>query len=89
VPVGALRLHGEAAFDQRDGVVAPALLMRQDAGEVEGVGVIWSGVEDAAVDVGGGRELVVLVQDERDRQRFAEAERAVAARAATRSLCSP
>jgi hypothetical protein len=46
---------------------------------VQGIGVVRHDFEDAAVDVRGSAPLLRLLQDDRERDRFVERERAVGA----------
>jgi len=76
VPVGPIGLQLEAALDQPDGVVSP-LLMREDAGEVKRAGMVGRDVENGSIDLAGRRQLLGLLQDDRDRQRLVEAQGSV------------
>ena len=70
-------LELEAPLDQRHGSRALRLLVCEHPREVQRVGVVRSDLEDAAVQVGGGRPLLVLLQGDGDRDRLADAERAI------------
>ena len=92
VPVRAIGLELEASLDQRDRLLAPRLLVGEHAGEVQRVGVVRCGFEDAAVDLVRGRPLLGLLQHDGDRDRLVEAEGAILAgqRLARASLpCCP
>ena len=80
VPVGPIGLELEASRDQGDGLLALRLLMRENSREVQRVGMVGLRVEDGAVDLRSGRPLLGLLQHDRDRQRFVEAQRAIGAR---------
>jgi hypothetical protein len=80
VPVRPLGLELEASLDQPDGLLAPFLLMGEHSREVQRAGVVGRGLEEPAVDLTGGRPLLVLLERDRDRQRLVEAQRAVVAR---------
>ena len=90
VPVGAIGLELEAPLDQRDGVVAAALLLREHAGEVQRAGMVGRDLEDAAVDLRGRRPLLGLLERDRDRERLVDAQRPVVSglRRATTPPCS-
>jgi hypothetical protein len=53
--------------------------MGENTREVQRVGMVGRHFEDAAVDLASGRPLLGLLQHDRDRQRFVEAQRAVVA----------
>ena len=92
VPVGPIGLELEAPLDQRDGVVAAALLMGEHAGEVQRAGMVGRDLEDASVDLRGRRPLLGLLQRDRDRQRLVDAQRSVVSgrfRRPTTLPCSP
>ena len=80
VPVRPIGLELETSLDQGDGLLALRLLMGEDSREVQRVGMLGRHFEDIAVDLRGGRPLFGLLQDDRDRQRFVEAQRAIVAR---------
>ena len=81
VPVRPIGLELETPLDQRDGLLAPPLLMGEHARVVHRVGVVGRDLEDPAVDVARRHPLVVLLQPDRDRYRFVQADRAVGATA--------
>jgi hypothetical protein len=66
--------------------------MGEHAGEVQRVGVVRRRFEDRAVDLTGSRPLLVLLENDRDRQRLVEAQRSVVGgelgRAVYPSLCA-
>ena len=59
-------LELEAPLDQRYGLVAAALLLREHAGEVQRAGMLGRDLEDAAVDLRGRRQLLGLLERDRD-----------------------
>ena len=71
-PVGFVGRKREASLDQRKGFVVAPLLMREQAGIVQCTRVIGRGLEHAAVDLMRRRELLVLLQQDRERHRFLE-----------------
>ena len=80
VPVRPIGLELEAPLDQRDASLAPPLLMGEHSGEVHGIGIVGRDLEDPAVDVVRSRPLLVLLQLDRDRDRFVQADGAVLCR---------
>ena len=78
VPVGSLGLELETSLDQHHCVLAPRLLMREHAREVQSVGVVRGYFEDAAVDIGRSCPLLGLLQRERDCYGFVQRKGAVA-----------
>jgi len=72
VAIGAVRLGHETALDQRDGFFAAALLMREHAGVVQRVSMIGRDGQDAAIQFLRLRELLVLLQQNRDGHRLVE-----------------
>src|SRR5262249_2033419 len=70
VAIGSIGSQREAALDERDRFVTPPLLLRQDAGIVQSVRVIRSRFEDAAIQLPGFRELIVLLEKDRDPDRL-------------------
>ncbi len=70
VPVCLARREREALLDQRERVVAAALLMRDDARVVHRVRLVGRLLEDRPIDVLGGREVTVLLAADRDRHRL-------------------
>ena len=79
VPIRSLWLELEASLDQSNGLLASRLLMSEDAREVQRAGMVGRDLEDPAVDLAGGRPLLALLQRDRDRQRFVQAQRSVVA----------
>ena len=88
----ARSLELEASLDQSDGLLASRLLMGENSREVQRTGMVGRRAEDGAVDLGSGRPLLGLLQHDRHRERFVEAQRAVVARQLRRpdyaSLCA-
>ncbi len=80
VPVGPIGLQLEAAPDQRDGLVAAPLLVGEHARIVHRVRVVRHGLEDSAVHLARRHPLVALLQPDRDRDRFVQADGAVGRR---------
>jgi hypothetical protein len=64
----------EALLDERDRLVALPLLVRQDTGKVQHVGMIGYELENPAIDILGLGELLVLVEADRERHRLLERE---------------
>ena len=77
VPVRPIGLELETSLDQRDRLLAPPLLVGEYARVVQRVGIVWRDLEDAAVDVVRRLPLLVLLQPDRDRYRFFQADRTV------------
>ena len=65
-------LKREASLDQRKGLVVSLLLMREQAGIVQCARVVGRGLEHAAVDLVRRGEFLVLLQQDRDRDRLFE-----------------
>ncbi len=80
VPVRPIGLELEAPLDQRDGLLAPPLLVGEHSGIVQRVGKVGRDLEDPAVDVVRSRPLLVLLQLDRDRDRFVQADGAIRCR---------
>ena len=78
VPVRPPGLELEASLDQRDRLLALRLLVGEHPREVQGIRAVGRDVEDAAVDVRSGRPLLVLLQDDGDRDRLVHAQPATA-----------
>ena len=74
VPVRPIGLELEASLDQRDGLLAPPLLMGEHSRVVHRVGIVGRHLEDPAVDVARRHPLVALLQPDRDRYRFVQAD---------------
>ena len=72
VPVGFVGGKREASLDQRKGLVVSLLLMRKQAGIVQCARVVGRGFEHAAVDLVRRCEFLVLLQQDRDRDRLFE-----------------
>ena len=72
VPVGFVGLKREASLDQRKGLVVSLLLMREQAGIVQCARVVGRGLEHAAVDLVRRCVFLVLLQQDRDRDRLFE-----------------
>ena len=85
VPVRLIGLELETSPEQSKGLVAARLLMGENAREMKRAGMVGRGLEDPAVDLPRGCPLLVLLQDDRDRQRLVEAQRAIVARQLGRS----
>jgi hypothetical protein len=79
VPVRPLGLELEAPLDQSDGLIAAGLLVSENPREVQGARIVGRDLEDRAVELSSRRPLLALLQRDRDRQRFVEAQRAVVA----------
>ena len=75
-PVRLVGREREAALDQRERFVVAPPLVREHAGVMQRTGVIGRGLEDAAEQLVGLGELLVLLQDDRERDRFLERQRA-------------
>ena len=71
-PVRLVGREGEAALDQREGFAVAPLLVREQAGVVQRTRMIGRGLEHPAVDGVGLGELLVLLQQDRERHRFLE-----------------
>jgi hypothetical protein len=66
------RLKREASPDQRKGLVVSLLLMREQAGIVQCARMIGRGIKHAAVDFMRRSVFLVLLQQDRDRDRLFE-----------------
>ena len=71
-PVRLIGREREAALDERERFVVAPLLMREHAGVVQRTGMIGCGLEHAAVQLVGLGELLVLLQEDRERDRLLE-----------------
>ena len=78
VPVGAIGCELETAFDQRESLIAAPFLVGEHARVVHRVGMVGRGRQDAAVHLAGSHPLIALLQLDRDRDRFVQADGAVA-----------
>ena len=78
VPVRSIGLELETPLDQLDRPIAPPLLMGEHSRVVDRVGQVGRHLEHAAVDVARRHPLVVLLEPNRDRYRFIQADGAVA-----------
>ena len=70
VPVCLIGYEREAPLDERKRFVVPSLLMRKNAGVVQRTRMIGCSLEDPAVQLVGLDELLVLLQKDRERDRF-------------------
>ena len=71
-PVRLVGREREAALDQREGFAVAALLVCEQPGVVQRTRMIGCSLEHAAVDRVGLIELLVLLQQDRERHRFLE-----------------
>ena len=74
-PVRLVGREREAALDQRERFVVAPLLVREHAGVMQRTGMIGRGLDDAAEQLVGLGELLVLLQDDRERDRFLDRQR--------------
>ena len=72
VAVRAIGISARLRSIERDRFVAPSLLMRQDAGVVQRGGMIRGRLEHAAIQLLGLDELIVLLKQDRERDRLVE-----------------
>src|SRR6266545_5402627 len=72
VPVRLIGHERKAALDERQRFAVASLLMREHAGVVQRTRMIGCSLEYAAVHLLGLDELLVLLQKDRERDRFLE-----------------
>ena len=72
VAIRLIRRERQAPLDERDRLVAPPLLMREDAGIVQRARMIRGRLEHPAIQLLGLHELLVLLQQDGERDRLVE-----------------
>jgi hypothetical protein len=72
VPVRLIGHERDASLDEREGLVVPPLLMREHTGVVQRTRMIGCSLEYPAVHLVGLNELLVFLQNDRERDRLLE-----------------
>ena len=74
ITVGPVGPQLQTLFDERDRLVTPPLLMRKHTGIVQGVMVVGGNLKNSAIDLLRLRELLILLQEDGDRNRLLESQ---------------
>jgi hypothetical protein len=67
MPVRLIRAEREALPDEVDGFIGPALLVRQQAGVVKSVWVVWRHIEHPGIELFCLGQVLLLLQLNRQR----------------------